>query len=197
MTLDLPDLDPRIAAILQAAFAAFCQYGYRRTSMEDIAQGAGMSRAALYLHYRNKEDILRSFTQVYFDQSLVEVQRILTPGRDVVEALSDLVASAGGPKIEQIIASAHGQELLEAKQSACGDVVSAGVARVNAAVAAWLSDEADAGRVDLSAVGGNAGAVASMLFNAWHGLKENAATPTAFVTGGQDLARLFGRALRP
>ncbi len=40
-----------------AALRAFSLYGYQRMSMEDIAQGAGLSRAALYLRFRNKKDI--------------------------------------------------------------------------------------------------------------------------------------------
>ena len=59
----LPD---RQDAILDAAFHAFATYGYRRTAMDDIARGAGMSRTALYLHYRNKEDIFRSLALRYF-----------------------------------------------------------------------------------------------------------------------------------
>ena len=45
--------------ILSAAFTLFGRYGFKRTSMEDIASEAGLSRAALYLQFRNKEDIFR------------------------------------------------------------------------------------------------------------------------------------------
>ena len=51
---------PKSQQILDAALAVFCRYGYRKTSMLDIAQAAGMSRAALYLHFKNKEDVFRA-----------------------------------------------------------------------------------------------------------------------------------------
>src|SRR5581483_4919217 len=57
-------------AILAAAFARFTHYGFRRTSMEDIADEAGVSRAALYLHFRNKEELFRSLSQALHEEAL-------------------------------------------------------------------------------------------------------------------------------
>ena len=36
--------DPRRDSILDAAFKAFSQYGYQRTSMEEIASGTGLTK---------------------------------------------------------------------------------------------------------------------------------------------------------
>jgi AcrR family transcriptional regulator len=92
------DQDPRRQAILKAAFDAFCSYGFRRTSMEDIARGANMSRAALYLHYRNKEDIFRSLAQFYYDDAVAQVRacwRVACPCQDAGTGFR----GAGGPDI--------------------------------------------------------------------------------------------------
>ncbi len=43
---------------LDAAFELFTRQGYRSTSMNEIAKHAGGSRANLYLHFRNKPDIV-------------------------------------------------------------------------------------------------------------------------------------------
>ena len=191
------DFDPKRVAILEAAFSAFCQYGFRRTSMEDIAKGVGVSRAALYLHYKNKQDILRSLTHYYFERALRAIEAELTPGRVVQDALSGLMDQIGGPLIEDIVASPHGRELLEAKYSASGDIVTAETERVNGAVADWLASEAAAGRISLDAVGGDAHAVADLIYNSWVGIKEGAATREAYRTGAQNLVNLMARALRP
>ena len=53
----------RREAVLAAAMATFERYGYRRTSMETLAEAAGMSRPALYQYFRNKEAIFREMTQ--------------------------------------------------------------------------------------------------------------------------------------
>ena len=43
--------------ILTAALSVFLRYGYRRVNMNDIAEAAGISRPALYILFRNKEEI--------------------------------------------------------------------------------------------------------------------------------------------
>ncbi|MER6917060.1 helix-turn-helix domain-containing protein [Streptomyces sp. NPDC000594] len=44
----------------QAAVDCFVRYGYRRTSMEVLAQAADMSRPAVYQYFRNKEEVFRA-----------------------------------------------------------------------------------------------------------------------------------------
>ena len=46
--------------ILDAALKKFSAYGFARTAMADIAEGADMSRPALYQHFENKEEIFRA-----------------------------------------------------------------------------------------------------------------------------------------
>ncbi|POM24533.1 HTH-type transcriptional regulator MtrR [Actinomadura rubteroloni] len=56
--------------ILTAAMKAFGHYGYRRTSMELIAQAAGVSRPALYQHFSGKEDVFRAMGARMLDEVL-------------------------------------------------------------------------------------------------------------------------------
>ncbi len=46
--------------VVEAAMRLFGRYGYRRTSMLDIAREAGLAKATLYLHYEGKEAVLRA-----------------------------------------------------------------------------------------------------------------------------------------
>lgn len=50
--------DRRRILILEAALRRFDHYGYRKTTMAEIAQEAGVSVGALYLCFKSKEDIL-------------------------------------------------------------------------------------------------------------------------------------------
>ncbi|WP_454825143.1 TetR/AcrR family transcriptional regulator [Paraburkholderia xenovorans] len=43
--------------ILDRALEVFARHGYRRTSMNDIAEAAGVSRPGLYLYFQSKEQI--------------------------------------------------------------------------------------------------------------------------------------------
>ena len=47
----------RAERILEAASDLFAHYGYDKTTMEDIARAAGVSKGAIYLHFRGKEDL--------------------------------------------------------------------------------------------------------------------------------------------
>jgi AcrR family transcriptional regulator len=52
-------VDTRHGALLEAAVAVFARYGYRKTSMEEVARAAGVSRQGLYLSFSNKEELFR------------------------------------------------------------------------------------------------------------------------------------------
>ncbi len=48
-------------AILDAAERLLSLYGYKKTTVEDIAQEAGIGKGTVYLHFRSKEDIAVSW----------------------------------------------------------------------------------------------------------------------------------------
>ena len=52
----------RQESILDAAESMFFERGYERTSMEDIARTAQLSRALLYVYFKDKSAILRGIT---------------------------------------------------------------------------------------------------------------------------------------
>ncbi len=58
--LDRLEDDVRRRRILEAAIATFLRYGYRKTSMEEVARAADISRQGLYLHFPTKEDLFRA-----------------------------------------------------------------------------------------------------------------------------------------
>jgi AcrR family transcriptional regulator len=60
--------DSKRARVLEAAMKVVLVYGYHRTTMDDIARAAQMSRPALYLLFRNKAEIYRAIAGRMFDQ---------------------------------------------------------------------------------------------------------------------------------
>jgi len=185
-----PPVPDRQDAILDAAFHAFATYGYRRTSMEDIARGAGMSRTALYLHYRNKEDIFRSLAMRYFDDALRDMAAALDRhGRDTEAALVAAFVAKDGKFMEAVLTTAHGEELLDAGFSVTGDLAAAGEARMVEVLAAWLA------RRKLPEGIGSPADVAQAIMAAVKGLKMQARSLEEYRAGQARLARLFARAL--
>ncbi|MFU8883312.1 MAG: TetR/AcrR family transcriptional regulator [Rhodobacterales bacterium] len=192
-----PAADPRRKAILKAAFEAFSTYGYRRTSMEDIARASGMSRAALYLHYRNKEDIFRSLAQFYYDDAVAQVRAVLARDLPLQEALSQAFEAQTGQIFEALLSSPHGDELLDTKYASSADIAQAGAARLVAVYAGWLDQQASTGRATLAVAGGDATALAATMMAALHGLKTPMPAPAAYRAAAALLAAVFARALTP
>jgi AcrR family transcriptional regulator len=194
--LQIAETDPRRVAILTGAVEVFARYGYRRTSMEDIARGVGVSRAALYLHYRNKPDIFRSLVMVHFEVSIGRVAQALQPGLAPEQALAAVFKAKIGPETAVLFDSPHGEELLDANFAVAADVVEQGEARIRALLRAWLQAEADAGRITLAPYGGDADALAETIVAALSGLKSCATGYDALCAAFNRMAQLFGRGLR-
>src|ERR1700694_6243688 len=54
---------PQREAILVAATAIFLRYGFKKTSMDDVARAAGVSRQGLYLYFDTKDLLFRESLQ--------------------------------------------------------------------------------------------------------------------------------------
>lgn len=68
-----PDYCDKQLAVIKAAYDVFARYGLARTTMQDIAKAAGLSRPALYLVFANKEDIFSAVVQIAFHQKLQNI----------------------------------------------------------------------------------------------------------------------------
>src|SRR5258708_23171900 len=70
------------ARIQRVALELFAEQGYERTSLREIAERLGVTKAALYYHFKSKEDIVRSFTEDHFTRldALIEWATQQPPG---------------------------------------------------------------------------------------------------------------------
>lgn len=185
-----PPLSDRLEPILDAAFRAFSVYGYRRTSMDDIAKGAGMSRSALYLHFRNKEDIFRSLAVRYFEEACRDMAEALErPGQSLEAALLAAFVAKDGKFMEAVLSTPHGEELMDAGFAVTGDLAAAGEARMVQVLGAWLA------RRGLPQGLGSGVEVAQAIMSAVKGLKLSARGLDDYRAGQARLAALFARAL--
>ena len=72
---------PKRDAILQVARASFLNQGYERTSMEGVAQAAGVSKTTVYAHFPTKADMFRAVIERH-----CRAQMDLTAGLDWLPA---------------------------------------------------------------------------------------------------------------
>lgn len=83
-----PDARQRL---IDAAIASFAAKGFHGTTTRDIASGAGMSPAALYVHHRSKEDLLHRISRSGHDRTLALVREAMASSEDPREQLLAVV----------------------------------------------------------------------------------------------------------
>lgn len=81
-----PD-DVRRSRLLDAALETFVRFGFRKTSMEEVARAAGISRQGLYLHFATKEELFRAAVRHFLARALSEVSEQLGSTRAFEEKL--------------------------------------------------------------------------------------------------------------
>lgn len=178
------------AEILSAATQAFDLHGYRRTSMDDIARQAGMSRSALYLHYRNKEDIFRHLVERFFAQAIRDMEQALNaPGQTPEQALSAAFRAKDGSLIELVFSSPHGAELMEAGLTLNPEIAQRAEGAKIAILTRWLQG------LSMPPDIGPPETVARTILTSAMGLKFPGQTLEGYRQGQTHLARLFARAI--
>ena len=88
------DRDVQFAAkrrsVILSAASAFRRRGYHNTSMADIAQTLGLTKAALYYYVKNKEEILyesHAMTYGSMDEVLKSYRKSKLSGRETLEVI--------------------------------------------------------------------------------------------------------------
>ena len=193
--LQLPDdIEEKQARILNAALGVFAAYGLKRSSMEDIAKAADMSRAALYQHFRNKEDVLSTGVRIFFARAAEDLETALSSGASLEDAIRLGCFSTAGDMARFLLDSPHGEEMLQIKTGEVAAHVAEGEARMHGIWTEWLEHEAAAGRVHLPK--GGAASVATAIIAGQYGQKASAAGYDDYIARLEVYAEMMGRALR-
>ncbi|WP_327122145.1 TetR/AcrR family transcriptional regulator [Streptomyces sp. NBC_01341] len=103
----------RLELILDAAYACFTRHGVRRTTMDDIAREAGMSRPGVYQYVRNKEDAFRRLASRLLDGALTEARNAVDSHGSLRDRLTAVLEAKLGLALRLWRESpAHAAELL-------------------------------------------------------------------------------------
>ncbi|MGB6117495.1 MAG: TetR/AcrR family transcriptional regulator [Mesorhizobium sp.] len=160
--------------ILEGAMKVVLAYGYHRTTMDDVAKAAEMSRPALYLMFRNKADIYRAIATTFFHASATRMGEILAEDGPFGERLFRGVNETMIEVMQQICQSPHGAELLDMKSELCGGAVEDWNIEVTALFAEAITREAARLGTDLASRGTSADQLGAMLHDGFVGLKMRA-----------------------
>ncbi len=136
--------DERRGAVAQCAIEVFARYGFRRSSMEDIAAAAGMSRPALYQHFSNKAEIFRASSELA-QATAFEAAKGAAEGDDLAARLAAMLIAYKKPTWRIFATTPHGEELLGLNAALAGDVTEAAEIRARALFARVLGAAAAPG----------------------------------------------------
>jgi TetR/AcrR family transcriptional regulator, fatty acid metabolism regulator protein len=82
--------DNKKEQIRKAALAVFSRQGFHETTVEQIAQEAGIAKGTIYLYYTSKEEILISIFRRYLDEMLDFADHLLDSAPSLPEMLAGL-----------------------------------------------------------------------------------------------------------
>ncbi len=185
-------------AILDAATERFSAYGFRRTSMDDIAVAAGCSRASIYFHFGTKEDVFRALSQRLHDDRLAAMEAAGRGSGDIQSRVLAMLDARFTAFVEITSQSPHGDELLDQSSRIGSEIGGEADRRTIEILAATLRSANRSGELDLTAASLSAPAAARVIVDSAQGAKDQ---PT---TGADEyrrrlraIVRVLIRGLRP
>jgi len=104
---------PKPNAIVLAALELFTRYGYRKTSIDDIARAAQVAKRTVYLHFENKAAVFLAILEYLGGQVRERCAAAERMGGTAVDRLTGLLDAYFGMGFELFNKSEHMPELEE------------------------------------------------------------------------------------
>lgn len=166
--------------ILKAALGVFATFGYKKTSMSDISDRAGVSRPTLYAYFKNKEAILFAVTEGINKTVIAKVQLALEQPVSLEEKLTSAFREWTRPFTEILFGSRFGQELIGAASSIAANISESAYERFQGLLSDCLASHEKNGDVDLSRINQNTQEAAEYLILCLNGISTGKATEEVF-----------------
>jgi AcrR family transcriptional regulator len=94
--------------ILDAAMTVFRRHGFRRSSIEETADAAGLTRQALYHHFKSKEALFRAVIERVHDGALAGGADAAERAEAAGKPLADIVVAQIAARLQAFVASFDG-----------------------------------------------------------------------------------------
>lgn len=172
----------RRTQLLDAALDVFARYGFRKTSMDEVARAAQVSRQGLYLHFPTKEDLFRATVEHLLQGALERAEARLSAAElDLESRLVGAFDEWVGRFVGMLngVSNTGAADLADASKQLVQPLVSQYEARFLARVAITLRDDG-LGKV-YKASGLSPQKLARVLHSSARGFKYSAASREEFV----------------
>ena len=183
--------ESRRAHVIAVAFDVVTRYGFKRTTMDDLAKAAGMSRPALYLLYKNKTDVYRACLEDFIRVTRGYVSACFnTSGTPVEQTTNALIAGIISP-MRKILDTPHGVELLEMKEIVAEDLAHQWIRMLENELEKGLSKAVTNGRIVLPNESVTTAQIAGFMADAAEGIKHRMSDLDAMEKRLRDLVVLM------
>ncbi|HAC58728.1 MAG TPA: hypothetical protein DCF73_10285 [Rhodobiaceae bacterium] len=108
--------------IITSALDLFRHYGYRRTSMEDIARAAAVAKGTLYLYFKSKDELFEAICRSLAEQVAEGVTKAEALDLPLEPKLTALMEAKLGFVYRWILSSPHAAELVDSGSRLSEDV---------------------------------------------------------------------------
>lgn len=184
------------ARLLDAAREVFARYGFKRASMADIAAEAGVSRPALYLWFRSKQDVLRSLAEQLRELALAGAEAGWKAGATFEANLEATILGKDLELFRLLHASEHGAEIMAADEKLTAEVSRDLDRRFRALLTAHIAAAAKAGEIDLAPMDNDAEGFADILATSVKAQVNEAEDEETFRRAVRRLSRMAAAAVR-
>ncbi len=109
---------------LTHALEIFYRYGYRKTSLDDLAQAIGVSRQTLYVRYKNKKNVFELSMINMMDSVFRNCEAAAKDDAlNVQEKLIQLIDIWHGKQYRYLQSSPHSAEIIDESMAMIGDFI--------------------------------------------------------------------------
>jgi AcrR family transcriptional regulator len=99
--------------ILDAAMLVFRRHGFRRSSIEQAAEAAGLTRQALYHHFDSKEALFRAVVERVYQNALAAESAAAEAREKAGSSLADILVAQIKARLTYLVASFDGSPHVE------------------------------------------------------------------------------------
>lgn len=177
--------------LLYVATLLFSRYGFRKTSIDQIAKEAGIAKPTLYAYFESKDALFNAVCQFVGEQMLAEAQAAADLPQSLEIRVSGVLAAKFTRTFELVDSSPHAQELIQVQERAAQQSIAEADARFIALLTELITSATESGELNLSALGVAAPALAARLMQLGHGASFRASNAEEHRANLAELVRLM------
>jgi len=99
--------------ILDATMLVFRRHGFRRSSIEQVAEAAGLTRQALYHHFASKEALFRAVIERVHEIAIAAEEAAIHEAETASRGFADVLVAGMTARLQAMIASFDGSPHIE------------------------------------------------------------------------------------